>query len=103
MEYLVFCRGISPITTRSLAVSGEINTIVQCGGVSVSPGDIILADDNGVLVIPPDRVQDVVERCEPRAQREPETRARLRAGEKLTEISGNGQRLAEALERQQQS
>jgi 4-hydroxy-4-methyl-2-oxoglutarate aldolase len=103
MEYLVFCRGISPITTRSLAVSGEINTTVQCGGVSVSPGDIILADDNGVLVIPPDRVAEVVERCEPRAQREPSMRARLKAGEKITDVFGNGQRLAEALERQRLS
>ncbi|MBA3517567.1 MAG: RraA family protein, partial [Rhizobiales bacterium] len=58
MEYLVFSRGISPITTRSLAQFGEINTVVQCGGVAVSPGDIILADDNGILVLPPEQVPD---------------------------------------------
>lgn len=100
MEYLVFCRGVSPITTRALAISGEINTVVQCGGVSVAPGDIILADDNGVLVIPPDQVAEVVERCEPRAQREPETRRRLLAGELLSERSGARQKLKDALERQ---
>ena len=102
MGYLVFSTGISPITTRSLAISGEINTTVQCGGVSVSPGDIILADDNGVLVIPPERVAEVVERCEPRAQREPVTRKRLQSGERLSDISGAGQKLADALERQRQ-
>ena len=100
MEFLVFSRGISPITTRSLAISGEINTTIQCAGVSVSPGDIILADDNGVLVIPPEKVAEVVERCEPRAQREPVTRSRLRAGESLAQVSGAAQKLADALERQ---
>lgn len=100
MGYLVFSRGISPITTKSPGISGEINTTIQCGGVSVSPGDIILADDNGVLVIPPDQVADVVERCEPRAQREVEMRRRLLAGEKITDLFGAGQKLADALERQ---
>lgn len=103
MGYLVFCRGISPITTRSTALSGEINTNIQCGGVSVSPGDIILADDNGVLVIPPHLVEEVVEKCEPRAQREPLGRKRLQDGEKITEVFGAGQRLAESLERQRSS
>ena len=103
MGYLVFSRGISPITTKSPGMSGEINTTIQCGGVSVSPGDIILADDNGVLVIPPDQVAEVVERCEPRAQREVEMRRRLLAGEKITDLFGAGKKLADALERQRSS
>lgn len=97
MEYLVFSRGISPITTRSLAMSGEINTVVQCGGVSVAPGDIILADDNGVLVLKPDQVAALVEHCEPIAQREPTTRQRLRSGEPLAEISNANKKIADAL------
>lgn len=103
MEYLVFCRGISPITTRSTGATGEINTTIQCGGVSVSPGDIILADDNGVLVIPPAEVADVVERCEPRVQREAEIRRRLHAGERLSDITGAAQRVADTLSRQHES
>jgi len=100
MEYLVFSRGISPITTRSLAMAGEINTVVQCGGVSVTPGDIILADDNGVLVLKPDQVAALVEHCEPIAQREPTTRKRLRSGEPLAEISNANKKIAVALEAQ---
>lgn len=100
MEYLVFSRGISPITTRSLAMAGEINTVVQCGGVSVTPGDIILADDNGVLVLKPDQVAALVEHCEPIAQREPTTRKRLRSGEPLAEISNANKKIAAALEAQ---
>lgn len=97
MAYLVFSRGVSPITTRSLAQFGEINTVVQCGGVSVAPGDIVLADDNGILVLPPVRVAELVEHCEPIAQREPTTRQRLRAGEPLAEITGANGKIAAAL------
>lgn len=97
MEYLVFSRGISPITTRSLAMAGEINTIVQCGGVSVAPGDIILADDNGILVLQPDQVAALVEHCEPIAQREPTTRIRLRSGESLAEMTNANTKIAAAL------
>lgn len=47
----VFATGLSPITTRLVGNSGEINSTVQCGGISICPGDLILADDNGVLVL----------------------------------------------------
>lgn len=97
MGYLVFSRGISPITTRSLAMAGEINTVVQCGGVNVAPGDIILADDNGVLVLKPDQVAALVEHCEPIAQREPTTRKRLRSGEPLAELAGANTKIEAAL------
>src|SRR5699024_2042960 len=48
----VFASGLSPLTTKQYGISGEINTIVQCGDVTVHPGDLIVADDNGVLVLP---------------------------------------------------
>ena len=97
MEYLVFSRGISPITTRGLAQFGEINTNVTCGGVAVAPGDIIHADDNGVLVLKPDQVAGLVEHCEPIAQREPRTRQVLRGGEPLSEYSGARKKIEAAL------
>jgi 4-hydroxy-4-methyl-2-oxoglutarate aldolase len=97
MEYLVFSRGISPITTRSLALSGKINTTVQCGGMVVNPGDIILTDDNGVPVIAPEDVAGIVEQCEPRAQREQEIRQRLLDGGYLPDITGARQKIAAAL------
>jgi regulator of RNase E activity RraA len=98
MEYLTFCRGVAPITSRSSGTSGEINTTVHCGGVAVSPGDIILADDNGILVIPPGQVSEIIARCGPRVEREAETRRRLLAGEKLGEISGASARLMQNLD-----
>ena len=98
MEYLVFCRGVSPITTRSAGTAGEINTTIQCGGVSVNPGDLILADDNGIMVIPPTNIQEIIRRCAPRYANEAEVRRRLLAGEKLGDISGASDRVRAALE-----
>ena len=49
----IWCRRITPITTKHRGLGGELNVAISCGGVVVSPGDAILADDNGILVIPP--------------------------------------------------
>ena len=48
----LFCRGLAPITTRLYDLGGRINYPVSIGGVVVMPGDAILADDSGVLVMP---------------------------------------------------
>ena len=47
----LWSRSISPVTTKYRGLGGEFNVPVSCGGVAVSPGDAILADDNGVVVI----------------------------------------------------
>lgn len=96
MEYLVFCRGIAPITSRSTGSSGEINTVVQCGGVSVAPGDVILADDNGAMVVPPNKVAEIVEHCGPRVEYEAMIRERILAGEQIGDITGANRRIEEA-------
>lgn len=100
MGYLVFSRGISPITTRGMGLTGEINTVVQCGGVSVAPGDIILADDNGILALKPEQIPMLVERCEPLAQAEPEKRRRLLSGEPLPDMSSANRKVNATLEAQ---
>jgi 4-hydroxy-4-methyl-2-oxoglutarate aldolase len=88
LGFVVFSRGVAPITTKSLALAGEVNTVVQCGGVSVAPGDIVLADDNGILVMPPEQVAEVVRTCAHRVEWEATMRRRLRSGEALGDISG---------------
>lgn len=65
---------------------GSVNIAVVCAGVLVSPGDIVAADDDGVLVIPVGLASRVVERARRRSDFETEVRARLRAGQSLFEI-----------------
>ena len=47
----VFARGTSALTTKFIHDCGEINYDISCGGVTVHPGDMIMADRNGILVL----------------------------------------------------
>lgn len=55
----VYSRHITPMagTARDLGVAGQP---VTCGGVVVNPGDVVLADDEGILVLAPDRAMELV-------------------------------------------
>jgi 4-hydroxy-4-methyl-2-oxoglutarate aldolase len=55
----VFARGVIPIRGTKAAVQA-LNGRVQCGGVSVSAGDIVVADEEGIVVIPRARRQQVL-------------------------------------------
>ncbi len=57
----IWARRISPVTTKYRGMGGEMNVPVSCGGVAVSPGDAILADDNGVVVIPRSQLDEALE------------------------------------------
>ena len=60
LGFPIWCRGISPVTTKYRDLGGAINVPVSCGGVTVNPGDLILADENGVVVLSPDDVVRVI-------------------------------------------
>lgn len=102
MEFHVFGRGLSAVTTRAPGESGELNVPVTCGGVIVNPGDIILADDDGILVLTPDRVQEIIDKFAPRVAREPEGQAATLRGESLAERTGAKGRLESNLAKQLQ-
>lgn len=86
----VYSTGLSAITTKIIGNVGEINTTVQCGGISVSAGDLILADDNGVLIFPsvsPDELEPIIQAAEANDDREIDVKERLENGENLSSIS----------------
>ncbi|MBS8271382.1 MULTISPECIES: RraA family protein [unclassified Halomonas] len=70
----MFAAGTSPLTTRSLSLEGEINTPVAIDGVSIAPGDLVLGDDDGLLVVPPHRADELAEKA--LAKQQDETRRR---------------------------
>lgn len=84
----VWCRGPSPITTKLLALGGELNVPVSCGGVAVEPGDAVLADESGVLVLKPHEIEAVARRAIDMQEREVRLLERLDAGEPLPAITG---------------
>lgn len=89
MRMPVFARGTSLLTTKLLGLdTGGINVPVTCGGVSVFPGDVVLADENGVLILSPEVVAQVVDRALASDEREIDTRRYLHEGGSLPERTG---------------
>jgi regulator of RNase E activity RraA len=59
MCFPVFARGVIPIPARQCA-SGSLNVSVRCGGVTVSPGDAIVADEEGIVVLPHETSNEII-------------------------------------------
>jgi 4-hydroxy-4-methyl-2-oxoglutarate aldolase len=84
----IWCRGLSPITTRLYDLGGAMNVPISSGGVAVRPGDAVLADESGVLVLPRQEVRGVAEEAIARQKRGVDREQQIRAGAKLGDLSG---------------
>lgn len=83
----VFARGTSLLTTKLHGRGdSQINQPIQCAGVTVRPGDLVLADDNGVLFLDQASAQEVIERALASDRAEPQLLARLLAGEPVSSV-----------------
>jgi regulator of RNase E activity RraA len=83
-----FARGVAALGGRRLGRGGSVNVPVQCGGVAIHPGDLVVADDDGVVIVPPTRLDDVLALAQSAAARMPLARAWVQHGGLLGEITG---------------
>ncbi|CAG9167701.1 Regulator of ribonuclease activity A [Cupriavidus laharis] len=79
LRFPVVCRGIVP-NVAAVAGYGEVNVPVQCGGIALNPGDIVVGDENGVVVVPLARAQEILQKAEQLLETEHVLQERLRAG-----------------------
>ena len=85
----MWARGVAPITTRLYDLGGRMNVPVSIGGAVVNPGDYILADDSGVLVLPAAEAEEEARKALAIQERGKANESLTRSGtKKLGDISG---------------
>ncbi len=89
LQFPVFSRCITPEGTVKMNL-GEINYPVNCGGVAVRPGDIVVGDDDGVVVIRDESAKDVLETAKAILEKEAEISRRLGDGETIFDMLNLG-------------
>jgi 4-hydroxy-4-methyl-2-oxoglutarate aldolase len=86
MAFPVYARGVVPITARGRIVQEAYNCPIRLGDVDVGPGDVIVADINGVVVIGPKDLDAVIERAESLMDKEEHMKADLLSGMDVLEV-----------------
>jgi 4-hydroxy-4-methyl-2-oxoglutarate aldolase len=79
--FQVFTTGFTPADSKGRVEFSEKQVEVVCGGVRVRPGDIVFGDFDGVVVIPKEVAEKVVEEAEDKVRWETEFRTAIRSGE----------------------
>lgn len=86
LGFQVFGAGIKPVDSRGRGQVVDYNVPVDCGGVLVAPGDLVVADYDGVVCIPAHVLPDVLDRARAKTQRENHSRQDLKNGAYLADV-----------------
>ncbi len=95
MRFPVWSRAVNARGTVK-ATPGSVNIPIICGDTLVNPGDVIVGDDDGVVVVPRAEAAQIARRAAEREEREAEVRQRLASGELGLDVYGMREKLAAA-------
>jgi len=82
----IWSADVSPVTGKWRCITEEINGVVNLAGVTVAAGDLVIADETGICVVPRERAEEVLERCEAITRAEAAVEADIAAGVPLTDL-----------------
>ncbi|MFH0785864.1 MAG: RraA family protein [Pseudomonadota bacterium] len=85
IRFPVICKGIVP-NVGAIAGYGDVNVSIQCAGVAVSPGDIVVADGNSVVVVPRVEAAEILQKAQRLLQTEHLLQERIKAGATIGEL-----------------
>lgn len=86
LDFNVFGASMRPIDYKGRMRVSSVGTVVTCGGVEVHPGDAVIADADGVVVVPQAHIDRVFELANARAQSEKSVLKDLLAGKSVREV-----------------
>jgi regulator of RNase E activity RraA len=89
----VFARHVTPCVGSNRTVGSTGNPIV-CGGVIVRTGDLIIADDDGVVVVPEERIEEVLQRIAAIVEKEKGIAEKVRSGAHIADLLGMSDAIA---------
>ncbi|MDD5658811.1 MAG: RraA family protein [Actinomycetota bacterium] len=86
INFPVFARAVVPVTARKRIMSLDTNKIIQCGGVQVRPGDYAMADGSGVVIIPSEKINEVLDKAEELFEKEQAMIKEIKSGKSILEV-----------------
>jgi regulator of RNase E activity RraA len=86
MEFSIYARSVVPSTSVGRTKVSAINVPIECGGVTVAPGDIVVADVDGIVVIPQQKLAEVLKLAREIDETEKAEVVELRKGNKMAEV-----------------
>lgn len=93
LGFPVFTRHITPTTGKTRIKILELNGTIQCGGIRVGPGDIMVADGTGVVVVPQEKARDILEKAQAAEKAEEHFVEQLKKGKTFLEAQKTTGRL----------
>ncbi|MHA1238778.1 MAG: RraA family protein [Candidatus Odinarchaeia archaeon] len=86
INFPVYARNVVPVTARGRIMQESVNTLIQCGGVQVRPGDFIVGDANGVVIIPKEKAEEILSIAESLYDKETAMITAINQGQSIVEV-----------------